>query len=75
VVILRDELVLATVVPDEAEDETLPLRSVCRVPGRDKGERIDLGPAVAALLAGRLVCEDGGRGGTAPRDEPVRDAA
>lgn len=74
VVAFRDgaTLLFVTVVPDDVVDETLPLRSVCLVPGRERGERTDLGPAVAALLAGLFVWEDGGRAGAAPRDEPGR---
>lgn len=40
-----------TVVPEDAVDSTLFLRSPCRVAGRDNGERVVLGP-VAARLAG-----------------------
>jgi hypothetical protein len=51
---------LATVVPEEVEDETLPRRSSWRVAGRGKGDRVVVLPAVAALLAGLLdACEAG----------------
>lgn len=51
---------LATVVPDDAEDETLPRRSNWRVAGRGKGDWTDR-TLVAARLTGRLVCAcDGG---------------
>jgi hypothetical protein len=69
-----DRTVCATVVPDDVDDETLPLRSPWRVAGRDSGERTDLGPPVAALLPGRAVWADCGRAGTAPLDEPGRFA-
>lgn len=45
---------LITVVPDEAVDPVLFLRSPCRVAGRGNGEWPDLGP-VAARLVGRCV--------------------
>ena len=52
---------LATVVPDDAEDETLPRRSNWRVAGRGKGDWTDR-TLVAARLTGRLVCAcEGGR--------------
>lgn len=47
---------LTIVVPDDALEEALFLRSRWRVAGRGSGERIPLVPA-AALLAGRAVCE------------------
>jgi hypothetical protein len=67
-----DRTVCATVVPDDVDDETLPLRSPWRVAGRDRGERTDLGPPVAALFPGRVVCAECGRAGTAPLEEPGR---
>jgi len=42
---------LVTVVPEDAVDPVLFLRSPCRVAGRGNGERVVLGP-VAARLAG-----------------------
>lgn len=45
----------ATVVPEEADEETLSRRSTWRVAGRGKGERMVLLVVVAARLAGRLV--------------------
>lgn len=51
---------LVTVVPDEVEDETLPLRSSWRVAGRGKGERVVVLDTVVALLVGLLeACEAG----------------
>lgn len=60
-----------TVVPEDAVDSTLFLRSPCRVAGRGNGERVVLGP-VAARLAG-LWAWEGGRWSltadtVAPRD-------
>lgn len=50
---------LATVVPEDADDDTLPLRSSWRVAGLGSGERVVLLVAVAARLAGLLTCEGG----------------
>lgn len=47
---------LTIVVPDDALEEALFLRSRWRVAGRGSGERIPLVPG-ATLLAGRVVCE------------------
>lgn len=47
---------LTIVVPDDALEEALFLRSRWRVAGRGSGERIPLVPG-ATLLAGRAVCE------------------
>lgn len=49
---------LVTVVPEDAVDPVLFLRSPCRVAGRDKGDRIVLGP-VAARVAVLWACEGG----------------
>lgn len=40
---------LVTVVPVDAVDPVLFLRSPCRVAGRDKGDRIVLGPVAARV--------------------------
>lgn len=47
---------LTMVVPDDALEEALFLRSRWRVAGRGSGERMPLVPG-AALLAGRAVCD------------------
>lgn len=47
---------LTMVVPDDAFEEALFLRSRWRVAGRGSGERMPLVPG-AALLAGRAVCD------------------
>ena len=49
---------LITVVPEDALDPVLFLRSACRVAGRDKGDRAGLGP-VAARGAVFWACEGG----------------
>lgn len=49
---------LVTVVPEDAVDPVLFLRSPCRVAGRDKGDRVVLGP-VAARVAVLWACEGG----------------
>lgn len=40
---------LVTVVPEDAVDPVLFLRSPCRVAGRDKGDRVVLGPVAARV--------------------------
>lgn len=45
-----------TVVPEEALEETLFLRSTCRVAGRGRGDLVPLA-AVPVLFPGRPVCE------------------
>lgn len=62
---------LATVVPEDAVDPVLFLRSPCRVAGRGKGDRIVLGPVAARVVV--LWACDGGRWSftadtVAPRD-------
>lgn len=46
-----------TVVPEEALDETLFLRSTCRVAGRGRGDRAPFEAAGPALLPGRDDCD------------------